>query len=76
MCSGRSGSVGEELARAACISEIGVVLLETALVDCQEQVEAMEQHPIEDCALRMTRARDPRHIGRADSKSMSKSPLK
>jgi hypothetical protein len=30
----------------------------------------MEQHPIEDRALRMARAVDSRHIGKADSRSV------
>ena len=30
----------------------------------------MEQHPVEDCPLRMASAIDSRHIGRSDSKSV------
>jgi len=47
-----------------------ILLLKAALVDCQEPVEVMEQHPIEDRALRMTRTIDPLHIGATDSRSV------
>jgi len=49
--------------------EMTILLLKAALVDCQEPVEVMEQHPIEDRALRMTRTIDPLHIGATDSRS-------
>jgi len=54
--------------------EMTVLLLKTALVDRQEPVEVVEQDPIEDGALRMTRAVDSRHIGKADSRSVPKIP--
>ena len=44
--------------------------LEPAFVLSQEALKIMEQHPAEDRALRMARAVDSRHIGRADSKSV------
>jgi hypothetical protein len=34
----------------------------------------MEQHPVEDRALRMTRTIDSRHIGKADSRSVPGAP--
>jgi hypothetical protein len=54
--------------------ELAVLLLETALVRCQEPVEVMEQHPIEDRTLRMARTVDSRHIGRVDPKSVPEIP--
>ena len=56
--------------------EMTVLLLEAALVLCQEPVEVMEQDPIEDRALRMARTVDSRHIGRADSRSVPEIPPK
>ena len=50
--------------------EMTICLLKVALVGRQESVEIMEQHPIEDCALRMARKVDSRHIGKADSRSV------
>ena len=50
--------------------EIPVLLLEASLILGQEPLEMMEKHPIEDRALRMTKAIDSRHIGKADSRSM------
>jgi len=54
--------------------EMTVLLLKTALVDSQEPVEVMEQDPIEDRVLRMSRTVDSRHIGKADSRSVPKIP--
>jgi hypothetical protein len=48
--------------------EMAVLLLETALVRCQE--------PVEDRTLRMARTVDSRHIGRADPKSVPEIPPK
>ena len=53
--------------------EMTVLLLEAVLVDRQEPVKIMEQDPVEDCALRMARAVDSPHIGRADSKCVPES---
>jgi hypothetical protein len=54
--------------------EMTELLLNKALVDCQDPVEVMEQHPIEDRALRLARTGDSRHAGRADSRSMPRLP--
>jgi hypothetical protein len=51
-------------------SEIPIFLLEPALVLRQEALKIMEQHPVENRALRMARAIDSRHIRNADSKSV------
>ena len=53
-----------------------VLLLKAVLVDRREPVEIIEQHPVEDRALRMARAVDSRHIRRADSKSVPEIPPK
>jgi len=77
----RAADPGEAGARVAAVEvalddlldhrpEMTVLLLEAALVGCQEPIEVMEQDPIEDRALRMARTIDSRHIGRADSKSV------
>jgi hypothetical protein len=44
-----------------------VLPLEPALILGQEPVEMMEQHPVEDGPLRMSRAIDSRHIRNAYS---------
>jgi len=77
----RAADPGETGARIAAVEialddlldhrpEMTVLLLKAALVGCQEPVEVMEQHPVEDHALRMARAVDSRHTGRADSRSV------
>lgn len=45
--------------------EITVLPLETTLILRQEPVEMMEEDPVKDRPLRMARAADSRHIGRA-----------
>ena len=76
-----TADAGKPVARVAAVEialddlpdgrpEMTVLLLKAALVDCQESIEVMEQHPIEDRALRMARAVDSRHIGKADSRSV------
>jgi hypothetical protein len=46
-----------------------VLPLETNLILCQEPVEMMEEHPVEDGPLRMSRTIDSRHGGRMVSKN-------
>jgi hypothetical protein len=81
----RAADPGEAGARIAAVEialddlpddrpEMTVLLLEAALVGCQESVEVMEQHPIEDRALRMARTIDSRHIGATDSRSVPRLP--
>jgi len=81
----RAADPGEAGARIAAIEvtlddfpddwpEMTVLLLKTAFVDRQEPVEVMEQHPIEDRALRMARTIDSRHIGGADSRCVPRLP--
>ncbi|MGD1010724.1 MAG: hypothetical protein ABR951_11320 [Candidatus Aminicenantales bacterium] len=57
-------------------SKIPGLLLEALLVFDQEPVEVIEQHLVEDRALRMARAKDSRPIGKADSRSVPEDPLK
>jgi hypothetical protein len=81
----RAADPGEAGARIAAVEialddlpddrpEMTVLLLEAALLGCQESVEVMEQHPIEDRALRMARTIDSRHIGATDSRSVPRLP--
>lgn len=81
----RTADPGEAGARIAAVEialddfledrpEMSARLLKTALVGCQEAVEATEQHPIEDRALGMARTVDSRHIGKADSRSVHSLP--
>jgi hypothetical protein len=49
--------------------EITILLLESALVFCDESLEMMEKQAIEDGPLRMTRAIDSRHIGKEESRN-------
>jgi hypothetical protein len=51
-------------------TEKAIFLLVPAFVLPQEALKIMEQHPVEDRALRMASTIDARHIGRADSKSV------
>jgi len=50
--------------------EISVFPLEAPLVFDEEPLEMMEQHAVEDHALRTSRTVDSRHIAKADSKSV------
>jgi len=52
--------------------EVAVPFLDVALALSQEPVEIVEQHPIEDGPLRMTRAIDSRHIGNKVSRNASR----
>jgi hypothetical protein len=81
----RTADPGEAGARIAAVEialddilddrpEMAVLLLEAAFVDSQEPVEMMKQHPIEGRALRMARAVDSRHTGRADSRNVPRLP--
>jgi len=54
--------------------EIPILLLKTPFVFGQEPGEVMEQHPVERRALRMARAIDSRHIGKAYSRSVPEVP--
>jgi hypothetical protein len=47
-----------------------VLPLEAPLIGCEEPVEVMEKHSVEDHAFRMARTIDSRHIGNADSKNV------
>jgi len=49
--------------------EIPVLPLERALVFRDEPLETMIKHPVEDDAVRMTRAVDNRHIGNEESRN-------
>jgi hypothetical protein len=50
-------------------TEIAVRLLETLLVLPDEALKMMEQHPVENRALRMTRTVDSWHIGEEESRN-------
>ena len=50
--------------------KIPILPLETGLILGQELIEMMEEDPVEDGPLRMARAIDSRHIGKADSRNM------
>jgi hypothetical protein len=76
----RTADAGKAAARIAAVevalddllddrTEEAVLLLETSLILGQEPVEMMEQHPIEDGPLRMSRTIDSRHGGRMASRN-------
>jgi hypothetical protein len=48
---------------------LSVLALESALILGEELVEGMEQDPIEDGLLGLTRAEDSRHIGKEGAKN-------
>jgi hypothetical protein len=50
-------------------TEKSVFPLKSALIFRDKPLEMMEQHPIEDGSLRMTRAIDSRHIGNEESRN-------